>query len=183
MSIWLISLLIFLARICDVSIGTVRTIFVISGHRFFATFLGFFEVTIWVLAVGGVIQHLDHAPAIIAYAAGYACGVLVGMTIEDRLAIGHRIVRVISPDTGVNLSQLLRDRGFRVTRVDGKGRDGPVEIAFLVVKRKDLRRVRTVVGDIAPEAFLMVEQVTRPAGAGFSESRFARGPRGGMVRK
>lgn len=166
---WFVPVLIFLARICDVSIGTVRMIFVISGSKLISAVLGFFEVIIWALAVSGVIKYLDGGSwiTLIAYGAGFATGTLVGMTIEQRIAIGFRMVRIVNADRQRELSSTLRDRGYRVTRVDGTGRDGPVEIAFLVLKRRDLAAAMKTVQELAPDAFVTVERADRASGDAF----------------
>lgn len=165
---WFIPILIFLARICDVSMGTVRMLFVIGGARKLAALLGFFEVMIWVLAVGGVIKYLTNPFALLAYAAGFATGTLVGMAIEDRLALGYRVVRVISSDKNVDVCTVLRDHDFRVTRIDGQGRSGPVEIAFAVIRRRSLPQLLSVLEQYAPEAFVSVERADRASGGGLS---------------
>lgn len=163
---WYIPLLIFLARICDVSIGTVRMILVLSGRRYAAAILGFFEVGIWVLAVSGVLEYLSlqNWIAVVAYAGGFATGVLVGMTIEDRLALGFRMVRVVNTEPGSGLSRVLRDRGYRVTRLDGHGREGPVEIAFTVVRRRSLTELEALIDEHAPRAFVTIERIDRTSG-------------------
>lgn len=167
---WYVPALIFLARICDVSIGTVRTILLLAGTRLAAALLGFVEVLIWVLAVGNVIRHgLESPVALLAYAGGYATGVYVGMLIEERLAIGFRIARIICADNELNLSARLRERGFRVTRLEGSGRSGPVEIAFTVIQRRRLAALREVVYSIDPDAFMTVERVDRPLGGNYGE--------------
>lgn len=171
---WYIPVLIFVARIGDVSIGTVRTILVIGGRPWISAFLGFFEVIIWVLAVGGVITYLTNVFALLGYACGFAAGVIIGMFIENRLALGFRLVRVVNTDREIMLSDRLRERGFRVTRVDGHGRDGPVEIAFMIVKRRALPALRRRIAEIAPRAFVSVGQVDRPTTASVGiDSRFA----------
>lgn len=163
-SVWLIPLLIFVARIFDVSLGTLRMIMVISGHRFASASLGFLEVMIWVVAVGGAVKHLDNPAAIVAFAGGFATGTLVGMTIENKLAIGFRIVRVISPQPDAPIASTLREAGYTVTTIQGQGRDGPVEIVFLTVRRKQvgdlLERIRTVM----PDAILSVERAEKVSG-------------------
>lgn len=181
---WYIPVLIFVARICDVSVGTLRMIFVINGFRVTAAILGFFEVTIWVLAVGGVVANLDSPLTIMAYAGGFATGVLIGMTIEDRIAIGYRLVRVINARPAAGLADSLRDAGFRVTKIDGHGRSMPVEILFTVVPRRALVRVRSIVHSTVPEAFVTVENTDRPSGGEFALARM-RSPfaRFGGVRK
>lgn len=168
---WYIPLFIFAARLCDVPLGTMRLILTIGGHRWLAAGLGFFEVIIWVLAVGTAIQHLKSPVALVAYGAGFASGVLVGMWLEDRIALGYRMIRVVYPggSNGVlDLTEALRERGYRVTRVRGEGRDGTVEIAFLVIPRKRLRELRTALGSLAPDAFVTVERVERVVGGGLT---------------
>jgi len=171
---WYIPLLIFVARISDVSIGTLRMILVISGHRIMAAVLGFFEVIIWVLAVGGAITYLTHATALLAYAGGFACGTLVGMTIERRMALGFRVVRVINPRGESSISDSLRERGYRVTQLEGQGMRGPVEIAFMVVRRKVLDKLLEQVRAVAPGAFVSVERAEKVNGQGFESSRLDR---------
>jgi uncharacterized protein YebE (UPF0316 family) len=168
---WYFPLLIFCARICDVSIGTIRTMLVISGHRVVSAALGFVEVTVWVLAVGSVINHLGDGNlwTLVGYAGGFATGVLVGMWLEERLALGLRIVRIISVDQAVRLSDALRAHGFRVTRVEGSGRTGPVEISFLVIRRRQLRELRDKLRAVNPKAFMTVERVDVASGGGFDE--------------
>lgn len=180
---WYIPILIYLARICDVPIGTVRIILVIGGHRYIAACLGFFEVIIWVLAAGAVIKFLDYPLALVAYGAGFASGVLIGMSVESRMALGYRIVRVISPEhgdgaerngDGLGLCQRLREGGYRVTRVQGSGRDGPVEIAFMVVKRRSLNELLAAVESLAPGAFVTVERVEQHTWSGVDDARLSR---------
>lgn len=164
---WWIPLLIFIARVGDVSIGTIRTILVTSGYKKSAALLGFCEVTIWVLAVSGVIQNLHNVWSVLSYAGGYAAGVLVGMTIEERLALGYRVVRVISLQQNGNLCERLRADDWRATRVNGQGRNGPIEIAFLVIPRREQAALLDDIRRITPDAFITVERVERPHGANF----------------
>ena len=184
---WYIPLLIFVARIGDVSLGTMRMILVLSGSRWLAALLGFFEVCIWALAVGGMISYLSEPIALFAYAGGFACGTLVGIRIEERIAIGYRLIRVINADMSRHTSEELREQGgFRVTRIEGSGRNGPVEIAFLVVKRKDLKRALGLIEQVSPDSFVSVERADRASGEAFGpESAVARRGLGKMggVRK
>ncbi len=182
----LIPALIFIARIFDVSIGTVRMLMVISGHRLASAALGFAEVLIWVLAVGGAVKHLDNPIAVIAFAGGFATGTLVGMTIEQRLAIGYRVVRVINPKPGLDLAGSLRDQGYTATRIDGHDRDGPAEIVFIPVRRKSVPDLLEQIAAVNPDAFLSVERAERVSGfiplAGNRADRFPWG-RFGQLRK
>jgi uncharacterized protein YebE (UPF0316 family) len=169
---WYIPILIFLARICDVSIGTLRTMLVISGHRMLAAMLGAVEVVIWILAIGGAIKYLTEWTAIVGYASGFMVGVLLGMWIEEKLAFGYRVVRIISTNGAVKVCEALREKGYRVTQVAGHGKSGQVEIALLVIRRRRLDGLRKIVREIVPEAFLTVERVEQISGGEFKETRF-----------
>ena len=171
---WWIPILIFFARIGDVSVGTVRTMIVVSGHKWLAVTLGFFEVVIWLVAAGWAFKYISNPFAVIGYAGGYSTGILVGMWLENKLAIGLRTVRVINPDQNVDVASELRLRGFRVTRLNGGGMRGPVEVSFLVVKRRRLRALQEMLSDLAPDSFVTVERVDRADGGDFTYSRFAR---------
>lgn len=172
---WYIPVLIFFARICDVSIGTIRTILVIAGRPWISAVLGFFEVIIWVLAVGGVIMYLTNPFALLAYAGGFAAGVIIGMLIEERIALGYRVVRIISTNREINVSEKLREMGHFVTRIEGSGKSGPVEFAFMVIRRKEVPRVREHVAKIDPNAFISVGQADRPSAAALGQdTRFGK---------
>ncbi|GIW74894.1 MAG: hypothetical protein KatS3mg103_1416 [Phycisphaerales bacterium] len=167
---WHVLLLIFCARLLDVPIGTVRMMMVMSGHRLISAVLGFFEVMIWVVAVGKVIAYLDSPVALVAYGAGFAVGTLVGMHIEQRLAIGWRVIRVINPRPELLLAERLRRQGLHATRIDGHGggggltREGPVEIVFLAVKRRLVPSIMERIARIAPDAFVSVERAEKVSG-------------------
>jgi uncharacterized protein YebE (UPF0316 family) len=160
---WYIPLLIFFARICDVPIGTVRVILVVQGHRWASAILGFFEVMIWALAVGGVIHYLTNPFALVAYGAGFSAGTLIGMMVEEKIAIGLRMVRIINPNREVNVAAALRDAGYKVTKIDGEGQKGPVEITFFTVKRRRLRETMALVEKVAPDAFVTIERTDKAA--------------------
>ena len=183
---WMIPLLVFAARICDVSIGTVRMIMVISGHRLASAVLGFLEVLIWVLAVGGVVGNLSDPFTVLAFAGGFATGTLVGMTIENRLAIGFRVVRVINQAPELGLAGVLRESGYTATRIDGHDRTGPAEIVFVPVRRRNVPALLERVAQVAPEAFLSVERAERVSGfVPVAGTRIDRSPWGrfGQLRK
>jgi len=152
-------ILIFLARVTDVSLGTLRIIFIARGRRKLAPLLGFFEVLIWIVVVSQVMQNLHSPLSFIAYAAGFATGNYVGMRIEDKLAIGTLIVRVIVPQEASRLMTRLHDAGYGVTSIDAHGSTGEVTLVYTVVKRKDLYDVMTIIQDTYPKAFTSVEEV------------------------
>lgn len=152
-------ILVFLARVTDVSLGTLRIIFIARGRRKLAPLLGFFEVLIWIVVVSQVMQNLHSPLAFIAYAAGFATGNYVGMWIEDKLAIGTLVVRVIVPHDAAPLMAQLSTAGYGVTSVDAHGSTGQVTVIYTIVKRKDLRNVMTIIQDTHPKAFTSVEEV------------------------
>jgi len=163
---WYLPVLIFLARVCDVSIGTVRIIFVIRGNKFIAAVLGFFEVTIWIFAVSAVIANITSSPiGVIAYGLGFAAGTLVGMVIEEKLAIGTQMIRVVNVDMRRGVVRFLRNRGFLVTEVQATGGTGKAELCFLVVPRKKTHRVLEMLQHYNPRAFITVEDVRHTAGS------------------
>lgn len=154
-----VPLFIFLARILDVSLGTLRIMFVSKGMRGKATILGFIEVLIWIVIVAQIFQNLDNWVNYVAFAGGFATGTYIGMFIEERMKMGVQIFRIIVGEESENLAQKLNEAHFRVTEIDGKGKYGPVKILFTVAKRKRWRDLAEVVNQHAPEAFYSVEDV------------------------
>lgn len=154
-----IPLLIFLARVIDVSIGTLRLIFVTRGRKYLAGLLGFFESLVWILAISQVIQHLDNWIAYFAFAAGFAAGNLVGIMIEERIALGNQIIRVITRHEADTLVGVLRREGYGVTAVDAEGEAGPVKVIFTIVRRRTLPKVIGLIKQHNPNAFYTIEDV------------------------
>jgi uncharacterized protein YebE (UPF0316 family) len=166
-----IPFLIFFARVLDVSLGTMRIIVTINGNRWLATVLGFFELIIWSLALGGMVIYLSNPFAVLAFAAGFSAGTYVGLMIEDRVALGFRSVQIINANPEVQVAPPLREAGFRVTILPGYGQFGPVEVAVLVIRRRSLRRVFQIVDEVAPRAFISVERADRPSAEMFGTLR------------
>ena len=155
---WVIlPLLIFFCRICDVSLGTIRVIFIAKGLKYIAPAIGFFEVIIWLLAIGQVMNNVTNAACYIAYGAGFAAGTLLGMTVEERLSLGTVVVRVISNEDITGLVTFLRERSFGVTIADGEGSKGKVKIILSVIKRQDQGEVVGGIQRYLPRAFYSVE--------------------------
>jgi len=134
----IIPILICLARIIDVSIGTVRIIFVSKGMKYLAPLLGFFEVLIWLLAIGQIMQNLSNPLNYIAYATGFAMGNYVGIILENKIAMGIVSIRVITRLEASDLVNHLRERGLTVTSIDAEGNHGAVKVFFTIAKRKNL---------------------------------------------
>lgn len=153
-------LLIFVMRICDVSLATVRMLLIMRNAKLWAPLIGFFEVLIWLVAAGTAIQHLDSPLHLLGYAAGFGAGNLVGIWLEERLAIGFASVQVFAPVQGPELAAALRAFGHGVTELQGKGREGPVEVILSVIKRRDLPTVRGIINDLAPQSFVSIEEPT-----------------------
>ena len=159
---WLVlPLLIFVARIMDVTIGTLRIIFVAKGKKWLAPVCGFFEVIIWLVAIGQVMQHLNNVACYLAYGAGFAAGTFVGISIEERLAVGTLVVHIVTAREASRLSEALAAANYGVTRVEGRGANGPVTMIYTVIKRKDLPMVAAMIRDFDPKAFYAVEEVRK----------------------
>jgi uncharacterized protein YebE (UPF0316 family) len=155
----LMPLLIFLARICDVSIGTMRIIFVSKGKRNIAPVLGFFEVLIWIIAISKIMQNLDNYINYFAYAAGFASGNFVGMIIEEKLAVGIQMIRIFSNERGSELVQSLNMKGYGTTVVEAQGSREKVHLIFTIVQRNELPKVLEIINRFNPKAFYTVEDV------------------------
>lgn len=155
----LLPFIIFFARVGDVSIGTMRIMLLSRGRGLIAPMLGVAEVTIWLIAVSQVIQNLDSPVNFVAYVAGYATGNYVGLWLEDRLAIGNVMIRLVTRTSSDELIQALHAQNYRVTYVDATGRDGYVQILFMVVKRKQLDHVISIINEFNPAAYFSIEDV------------------------
>ena len=155
-NILLTSLFIFACRVTDVSLGTVKLIYIIQGRRFIAAIIGFFEVSIFLLAIAKAIGGIHHPISVIAYAGGFATGTLLGITIEGKLALGWAQVSIISPKHSLEIIETLRAMGFGTTVVDGQGRQGPVQLIYSVVKRRDTKAILKIVDGIDKSAFMTI---------------------------
>ena len=163
---WLGALGIFALRVSDMTCDTLRMLFVVRGRKGIAWGLGFIQSIIFVIAFTSVLQNLDNPLNIIGYAAGFATGNVVGMLIEERLAIGHVKVSIVTQSLGSAMSQALRETGFGVTEIPARGRDGMVSMLSVSVLRKDVPKVEELVHKMDAEAFIISEDV-RPLRRGF----------------
>ncbi|AEL25217.1 DUF2179 domain-containing protein [Cyclobacterium marinum] len=154
-------LLIFFARVVDVSINTLRIMFVLNGKKTIAPILGFFEAFIWLLAIGQIFQNISNPMSYIAYAGGFATGTYVGMVIEERLALGRVLVRIITPEPLPQLVEYMKERGFRFTSVGAEGRYGKVILMFTVIKREMLPGLINKLKESDEKAFYTIESVKR----------------------
>lgn len=163
---WLFALMIFFMRVADMALDTIRVLFVVRGKKLLVWILGFFQSLIFVLAFSSVLTQLDNVLNIIGYATGFATGNLVGMLIENRLAIGHVLVNIISSNRGAFIAERLRAGGYAVTEIAGRGKNGTVFELHASVLRKDVSNVETIVLEADPQAFVTAEDV-RPVRRGF----------------
>ncbi|PRY89557.1 DUF2179 domain-containing protein [Mongoliibacter ruber] len=154
-------LLIFMARVTDVSINTLRIMFVLNGKKNVAPILGFFEALIWLLAIGQIFQNINNPMSYFAYAGGFAMGTYVGMTIEEKLALGRVLVRVITPAPMPELIEYMKERNYRFTSVGAEGRFGKVNLLFTVMKREDLKTYIPKIKEFNDKAFYTIESVKR----------------------
>lgn len=161
----LIPALIFFARITDVSINTVRIIYVLGGRRVIATFLGFFESFVWLMAIQQIFKHLDNWVCYIAYPAGFATGIFVGMIIEERIAYGKVIVRIITRKDIARLKEFLVRQQIRFSVLASTGKDGEEHIVFSVLERDRLEELLGFVKENNPTAFYTVARVHQASDA------------------
>lgn len=150
--------LIFFLRITDVSMATVRTLLIVRNAKVIVPLIGFFEVSIWVFAVSAVVQNLTSPLHVIGYAGGFATGNIVGMYLEERMALGLATVRTMVKEGGAELAGALRGLGFAVTEMEGRGRDGQVEVLYSVIPRRQVARYVHTVDRDAPTSFVVVDE-------------------------
>lgn len=172
----IIPILIFLSRLTDVTLATLRNIFIHKGFKKIVPFIGFFEVLIWLIAMKQVLGHVDNAAAYIAWAGGFATGTYVGMRIEERLALGNQVIRIItSEEDSAELVRMLRESNHGLTVVDGMGSKGPVKLLFTTAQRKHIKDIVAKIEEIQPNAFYTIEDI-RSAEHGVFRSRGTNSP-------
>jgi uncharacterized protein YebE (UPF0316 family) len=155
----ILPILIFLSRIFDVSLGTLRIIFVAKGMKIIAPIIGFFEVLIWLIVMGQIMTNLTNPINYLAYAGGFATGNFVGIYIEGKLAMGIMLLRIITKKSANELIQFFRAGGYQVTNISADSNEGKVEIIFLPIRRKELPGVIEVVKKYNPNALYTIEDV------------------------
>ena len=155
----LLPLLIFLSRICDVTLGTFRIIFISRGMKYYAALVGFCEILVWLLAIGQVFKNLNNIACYIAYAAGFASGSFLGVYIADKIALGKVLIRIITVRDASRLVAFMRSQNYGVTTVDAQGAEGPVNVVFSIIKRQDLEHVVEFIMKYNPQAFYSIQDV------------------------
>jgi uncharacterized protein YebE (UPF0316 family) len=167
----ILPLIIFSTRICDVTLDTLRIIYVSRGIKLLAASIGFFEVLIWLFAITQIFKNLTNPFCYIAYAGGFAMGNYVGILIEERMAIGTVVIRIITQKNADELIELLKNEGYGVTYMDAQGAQGPVKIIFTIVKRKNIEHVLEIIRSNNPQAFYTIEDVRSVRKGVFQPSR------------
>jgi uncharacterized protein YebE (UPF0316 family) len=155
----LTGILIFLARIGDVTIGTVRTFSIVQGRTKMAFFLGFVEISVWLIVISAVVTKITSSPLLaLFYALGFSTGNVVGIMVEKKLAFGNIILRVITRQDSGKMRDTIREVGYGVTTFQGEGMNGPVMELYIVCRRKDLKEIMPIITRIDPDAFYTTEQ-------------------------
>ena len=152
-------LLVFVAELCVVTLGTIKIIFVARGMKVLAPVLGFFEVSIWLFAIGQILQNLSDLGLSFAFAGGFTAGNFLGVLIEKKLALGSVVVRVITARNVTDLISGLQAAEHGVTTIDAQGGTGPVKIVFTIVRRKELDSVVGIIKGFDPNAFYSVDDL------------------------
>jgi uncharacterized protein YebE (UPF0316 family) len=156
--IFLTGILIFCARVADVSMGTLRTLMTVQGRMVWAFLLGLVEVTIWIFVITKVIASVHQSPVLVVfYAFGFSTGNVVGIWAEKKLAIGHVILRLLTARHGPEMAESIRELGFRVTEFKGQGKRGPVSELYVVCERRELNRIMRCAQGIDPDVFYITE--------------------------
>jgi len=158
--IWLGAGIIFGLRVINMTLDTLRIRMMARGQKPLAFMFGVIETLIYLYTLSAVIQNLDNWINIAAYSVGFGVGSIVGMAIDERMAVGYVHLRVISPSRGALIAETLRDQGFAVTEFSGRGRDGTVSMLSVSVKRKNARKARALVEDLDDTAFITAEDLT-----------------------
>ncbi len=157
---WVIMpLLIFAARVTDVSLGTIRVVFITKGFKCLAPMVGFIEILVWLLAIGQIMKNLSSPICYIAYAAGFATGNFIGIFIVEKLSIGTVLLRIITAKDTIGLVEALSSRDYGVTTVDACGVNGSVKLIFTIVPRSEVKKAVNVIKDFDPNAFYTIEDV------------------------
>ena len=151
--------IIFLMRLTDVTLMTLRIIFVSKGYKLWSSVMGFFEVSVWLVAISQVMNNLDKPLYAIAYAVGFACGNYLGAYLDEKIALGVNLLQIITNKDAEQLVKYLRDNDFGVTSINAEGARGPVKVIYSVVRRKDLNKIIQIVNEFNPNAFYSVAEV------------------------
>jgi uncharacterized protein YebE (UPF0316 family) len=155
----ILPLLIFTAKILEVSLDTIRIVFISKGFMYLAPVVGFFEILIWLLAIGQIFQNLNNIVYYIAYAGGFAAGNFAGMYIENKLALGMVVIRVVTNREAGDLVNFLKAENYIATSFDAEGHKEDVKVIYIIIDARDLDDLIKIIKRYSPNAFYSVENV------------------------
>ena len=174
---WLLPVIIFFGRICDVTLGTLRIIFVSKGEKSKAPIVGFFEVFIWVVVISQIFSHATNIFAYLAYAGGYATGNFVGIMVENKIGFGYQLFRIYTKKDGGELVKILNEKGIGSTWLKGTGAISEVSIIESVVRRKSEKGIIEILQNFDPDTFYLIEDIRAKQKGIFAFSSSAGAPR------
>lgn len=172
----LLPLLIYVSKVIEVTVGTIRLILLSRKEKKIAPMVAFVEVLIWIVTIALVLKYLTNAMAYIAYAAGFATGNYIGMVIEERIAIGNSLVRVITRKGAKKLIQTLKNEKYALTTVDAKGQKGQVSLIYIHLKRRGVKTLIRKIKQHNPRAFYSVQDVSIVKSKLMGHSKLAKTP-------
>lgn len=155
------SLWILLLRITDMSVDTLRIMSMVRGRKYLAAGLGTLEAAIFIIAITHVLKPPIHWAQMGGYALGFGAGTLIGVAISQRISSGFVLLRVLSRQQDLDLAGKLRDKGYRITSVEGQGKSGPVDVLFGVIDKRMASQAIQHVSEVAPQAFVLIEPVDK----------------------
>ena len=153
------SLLIFTLRVGNIALDTLRVMLVVQRKRVLSALVGFWQALMWIVVIKSVLENLENFYSIVAYAGGYSAGILVGMALEERLAIGFSHVRIVTSEIARLMSTALRASGYGGTEYVGHGKDGRVLEVNVIAKRRDLSDIEEIASRIDPKCFITSEAI------------------------
>lgn len=155
------TLFIFTLRVLGVSLSTIRVLLMTRGRKLLSAAFGFFQTLVYAVAIGKVVQDLNNIPNLMSYCLGFSVGTLLGMWLEERIAIGFATIRVISPSQSRQVAEAIRNAGYGVTEGMAHGKEGIVGTIKTVVRRRDVEAVCEIIYQCAPEAFVTIEDTQK----------------------
>lgn len=164
MEILLSALIIMILRVCDVTLGTLRTIFIIQSKKYFAGLIGFAEVLIWIFAMRYIVGHMDNVFNLFGYAIGFGLGVLLGITIEEQIGFGFIQVNIFSKNNTNLLIETLRRNNYGLTILPGEGMNGEVSIIHSVISKRRLKNIREIIHKVDPKGFINIQPASPSRG-------------------
>ncbi len=152
------ALFIFILRVIGVSLSTIRVLIMMRGKKLLSASVGFFEVMVYAIAIGQVVQNLSNWWNLLGYCLGFSVGTLLGMGLEERLALGYATIRVVSPERAHVIAETIRKAGHGATEMWGEGKKGQVGMVKTVVRRKEAEPLCRLIDRIDPDAFITIEE-------------------------